>query len=155
MTDAITIDEETAVRTILYHEVSHLILTPCEVLAGVSKWLNINFDILNIFEDERIETILRTYYMRTDFKKFIKLVCKHDTAPKNAMEAFFNVVRFREGKKEFVDMVQDIIDEYHTIDSSCNYAGCTVIQFSGRRTEGRARSAPAETVRSGPWKKKY
>ena len=39
---------ETAVRSILYHEVSHALLTP--------KSMSVT-DIINIFEDERIESV--------------------------------------------------------------------------------------------------
>ena len=51
---------ETAIRSILYHEVSHVLLTP--------KSMSVT-DIINIFEDERIESVLSNYYYNVDFKK--------------------------------------------------------------------------------------
>ena len=49
--------EEEAVRSMLYHEVSHAILTPASLQATA---------INNIFEDERIETLLQDYYMNVN-----------------------------------------------------------------------------------------
>src|SRR5574344_118919 len=53
-------DIEPAVRSMLYHEVSHSILTPNRM--KMTDWMN-------IFEDERIETILGDYFLDVDFKK--------------------------------------------------------------------------------------
>lgn len=52
--------EESLLRTMLYHEVSHAILTP--------KSDRISFEY-NVVEDERIETILHSYYKDVDFIK--------------------------------------------------------------------------------------
>ena len=45
-------NDEEAVRSMLYHEVSHAILTPQKMRPQ---------DDINIFEDERIESVLRNY----------------------------------------------------------------------------------------------
>lgn len=95
---------ETAIRSNLYHEISHAILTPMKMRVT---------DIINIFEDERIETLLRGYYMNVDFKKMCVLMNDyHGEAPRNAMEAFYYCVRFRNYKPEFVVRVDDIIRKY-------------------------------------------
>src|SRR5690554_5424089 len=57
---------EETVRAILYHELSHALLTP--------KKLRIT-NRMNVFEDERIETLLKNFYINVDFKQNIsKLV---------------------------------------------------------------------------------
>ena len=63
---------ETAVRTMLYHEVSHAILTPRNLY---------NTDIRNIAEDERIETLLRNYYLGVDFKWLVYQINDTGTTP--------------------------------------------------------------------------
>lgn len=95
---------ELAIRSNLYHEISHAILTPMNMQVT---------DIINIFEDERIETLLRGYYMNVDFKKMCVLMNDyHGEAPRTAMEAFYYCVRFRNYKPEFVARVDDIIRRY-------------------------------------------
>ena len=93
-------DVETFVRTMLYHEVSHAMLTPKMKM----------IDILNIFEDERIETLLKDYYQNTDFKRFVKLVNNFKgEAPTTPKQAFYQIVRYRVGPQNFVDRVCMII----------------------------------------------
>ena len=79
-------DEEEAVRSMLYHEVSHAILTPQDMNSDAA---------VNIFEDERIESVLRHYYHGTDFRK--QLYDIHGGHPPKATDvegAFYNAVRF-------------------------------------------------------------
>ena len=93
---------ETAIRTMVYHEVSHAILTPRD--------LKMN-DVLNIFEDERIETMLAGYYHDVDFKKNVRLVNQWDgSAPRNDIEKFYHVVRFRSGTTKQIQDVEDVIN---------------------------------------------
>lgn len=93
-------DVETFVRTMLYHEVSHVMLTPKMKMTS----------ILNIFEDERIETLLKDYYQNTEFKRFVKLVNNFKgEAPTSPMQAFYQIVRYRVGPQNFVDRVCMII----------------------------------------------
>jgi hypothetical protein len=96
---------EKLIRGQVYHELSHAILTP--------KSLHIT-DITNIFEDERIETLLDDYYHKVDFKWAVKTICDFDNIqpPQDAMNAFYQLVRFRVGKKEFLDEVDNIIKKY-------------------------------------------
>lgn len=99
------VEVETFVRTMLYHEVGHAILTP-KFCAGDQ--------ILNIFEDERLETLLENYFLNVQFKKMIKLAAHYNPAsqPKNPMQMFFEVVRFRKGPTQFVDQVARLIEKY-------------------------------------------
>lgn len=99
---------ENDIRCLLYHEVSHAILTP--------KTLRTS-NILNIFEDERIETVLKDYYLGVDFKQFVKRINNfQNEAPKSADDMFYQVVRYRVGPKEFTDRVQSIINSYQVLD---------------------------------------
>lgn len=102
--------KESAVRTMEYHEVSHAILTPPY---GTNR-------IENIFEDERIEWLLRGYYLGTNFKKQLKYLSGENVnrPSQNPDEEFFKIVRFRYGKKEFVDRVAKIIEAYKDIDGT-------------------------------------
>ena len=138
-------DIEQVIRGLLYHEVSHAILTPKYIgmtstqqaiidrllnQDGIS--LNPNYDkiknnlyntcnsIFNIFEDERIETILKNYYLNVNFKKNTYLINGLDyNKPtelhpnQNPESAFFNLVRFRQYKNQgLVDEVEKIIKKY-------------------------------------------
>lgn len=97
-------DEEEAVRSMLYHEVSHAILTPPTLC---------NDDIYNIMEDERIESVLRNYYHNVNFRK--QLYDLHNGhAPKatNPKTAFYNAVRFGLGTAIVQNEVNRIIKEF-------------------------------------------
>lgn len=98
-------DFEKMVRTNFYHEVSHAILTPMDMSPN---------DINNIFEDERIETLLKDYYYGVDFKGMKRHLTgyKDDYPITDGLSAFFALVRFRKGKKELVEEVDRIIKEY-------------------------------------------
>lgn len=98
---------ENDVRCMLYHEVSHALLTP--------KTLHIN-DINNIFEDERIETICQSFYKDVNFKQFVMRLNNFDfSAPASPMQMFYQVVRYRFGPKQFTSRVQKIITSYSYI----------------------------------------
>ena len=100
---------ETAVRTMLYHEVSHAILTPRNIY---------NTDIRNIAEDERIETLLRNYYLGVDFKWLVYQINDTGTTPKTALELFFNVVRLRKGTPAQLKLVREFIDKWQHLSSA-------------------------------------
>ena len=108
MSEASTCSEEEAVRSMLYHEVSHAILTP-------AKALHNNFQV-NVFEDERIETVLSDFYHDVDFHKQL-----HDIfgghAPKATTpeSAFFNAVRFRVGPADIEAEVERMLGKYAPI----------------------------------------
>ena len=92
---------EDDVRAMLYHEVSHAILTP--------KGMTIT-NALNIVEDERIETVLKKFYLNVDFKSFVRRVNDfHGEAPKTADEAFYQLVRFRIGSEKWLKRLHDLL----------------------------------------------
>ena len=119
-TDALE-GKEVAVRSMVYHELSHAILTPVENSYGsIEKFIKdckITHDIFNIFEDERIETILKDFYIGVNFKKLLYDVCGGEIpSPKNTIEKFFNLVRFRCYKgTEWAKRVDEIIEKYKDI----------------------------------------
>lgn len=110
---------ETAVRSMLYHEISHVILTPNDFLAAAYN--EQDRSMLNIFEDERIETLLSNYYLDTDFKQQLHNICSIDPTATDPIQRFFNIVRFRYGKAKYVDEVKRIINKYNDITSLSDY----------------------------------
>ena len=112
----IEMDAESVCRALLYHEVSHALLTPMDMKNNPAYY--------NIFEDERIETVLYNYYINVDFKANVKHICGWDKPhePRNADEAFFQTVRFRYGKPEHLKRVKQIIERYSTINTSRSHA---------------------------------
>lgn len=115
----VEMDTESVCRALLYHEVSHALLTPMDMKNNPAFY--------NVFEDERIETILRDYYINVDFKANVKHMCGWNKPhePRNANEAFFQTVRFRYGKPEHLKRVNQIIEQYLSINSSCVHASGT------------------------------
>ena len=98
---------EDDIRCMLYHEISHAILTP--------KNLKI-LTYINIIEDERIETILSDYYLRVNFREFVKKVNHyHGEQPKNVDEAFYHLVRFRQGTDYWLNRLKDLIKKYNRL----------------------------------------
>lgn len=109
---------EQIIRGLLYHEISHALLTPLDIYtyAPTSKK---NRTIINIFEDERIETINARKFMGVNFKKMVVILNNFTgEEPKSAMSAFFHVVRYRQGKKIYVDKVKKIIHKYKEINTT-------------------------------------
>lgn len=101
--------KERIIRGILYHEVSHAFMTP-------DMWWS---DVINVFEDERMETLLANYYHNVDFKSNVFLfngleVGKVPTATTH-FEVFYNLVRFRYGEPEKLAKVKEIIETYKGI----------------------------------------
>lgn len=100
-----TCDEEEAVRSMLYHEVSHAILTPAKEMRNSFQ--------LNCMEDERIETVLRHYYHGVDFRKqLLDIHGGHIPQATNAESAFFNAVRFGLGTGRVQNEVNRILKKY-------------------------------------------
>ena len=128
------IDPEPIIRALLYHEISHALLTPRCLLFG----FNLNFitkccsrykncddkaayiwdhihDIINIFEDERIETTCRNYYMNVDFKRLLVLLNgdPKDFMNRDPIGKFFALVRYRIGSTEQLNTVSSIIKQFY------------------------------------------
>lgn len=89
-------DLEKHIRCFLYHEISHAILTPKELMtmANDKSFELLNSNFANILEDERIETILKDYYLGVDFKQNLRNVVPLQHA-KTFENFVFNAVRFR------------------------------------------------------------
>lgn len=107
-----TMKEATSlIRSNFYHELSHAILTP----AGMRPT-----DVINIFEDERIERLCRDSYYGVDFEAAKLKINGGEKAlegpPANAQEAFYRLVRFGMGDKKFLDRVDRIINKYAHLD---------------------------------------
>lgn len=130
-------DRENLLRCVLYHEVGHLLLTheyvgrytDCvEYLpfknSKVRDWAydlgsTQRHAIMNIFEDERLECILSSFFMGVDFKAFCKLVNKGCSAKDDIMK-LGDIIRLRKTTKEISDRVDDIIDKHCGISAGRN-----------------------------------
>lgn len=128
--------DESMVRSIFYHEVSHAILSEMEVMnvKNFSKEMifntanNLGFNIsitkeefplsvgvlknlLNIIEDERIETLLKDYYLDVDFKRLvlnaIVNIDEEIALGQEAGKVFFDAVRGR--KEPFTNIVEKLL----------------------------------------------
>lgn len=108
-------EKETAVRSMLYHEVSHAILTPMKIFDYLTSDERRN--IVNIFEDERIETVLNNYYMDVNFKQQLFNIMGEtpNVDVNDPLSVFYSVVRYRYGKKEWTDKVAELIRKYSQI----------------------------------------
>lgn len=112
-------NNEEIIRGLLYHEISHALLSVnpekfaktysiAELIPKrkgmtdekkkymVDKW----HDIFNIFEDERIETVLKDYYLNVDFKKNLILMngidpIKEYRTTTDPIKKFYIAVRYR------------------------------------------------------------
>lgn len=127
------IDPEPIIRALLYHEISHALLTPRCLFSTVNRNFVNNCcsryknyvdkaayiwdhrrDIINIFEDERIETACCNYYMNVDFKRLMILL---NGDPKNFINRdplgkFFALVRYRIGTEAQLNTVSTIIKDF-------------------------------------------
>ena len=128
------IDPEPIIRALLYHEISHALLTPRGLLSCVNRsfidkccsryknnydkaayiWDHVH-DIINIFEDERIETTCRNYYMNVDFKRLLVLLNgdPKDFMNRDPIGKFFALVRYRIGSTEQLNTVSSIIKQFY------------------------------------------
>ncbi len=96
---------ETYIRTMLYHEVSHTLLTP------IPKKLNIDPDIYNMFEDERIERLTDTFYIGIDYKKLLEVISPYKI-PLTDKEMFFNKIRYRDCSDKENEYINFIIKKH-------------------------------------------
>lgn len=121
---------EQYVRTLLYHEISHTIMTPKNLF---ERLCDRDRQIVNIFEDERIETILKDNFINVDFKDFLFNVTDVNQTIKNkdTMSKFYSIVRYRKGEKIFVNLVDKIILTYQHI----NYDSIKFLDFGDYRRQ--------------------
>ena len=129
------IDKESIIRSLFYHEISHAIMTPSpktlpkdpgffrtgnSLSPKQAQYIfSIFKDLFNIFEDERIETLLADYYMNVNFKRNVILLNNIDPNVeqynKDPIKKFFVLVRYRVGPEELVNAVSSIIRTYGDI----------------------------------------
>ena len=104
---------ERAIRAELYHEISHVILTPICIFDHKSIT-----EPLNIVEDERIETINANVFLDTNFKEeLIQLTGFKGQAPTDARQAFFQLVRFHIGDKKWIVRLTKILEKYSDLNA--------------------------------------
>lgn len=110
---------ERLTRTLTYHEISHAFITP--------KSLSMN-NIVNVFEDERIESMCRNYYKGVDFKELLMLVNDWDgkTEPTHdtPFSVWYSLVRYHLGKPHFVIKVAELLEKYRKLHRCSNYWSC-------------------------------
>lgn len=115
---------ESDIRCLLYHEVSHAFLTPLELPDTIYRWGLLDEQaIINIFEDERIETICRNYYHDVNFKQFVKKLNHFDgsTPVTDAMDYFYRIVRFDAEDANFVNEKNAIILKFKNLNRESNF----------------------------------
>lgn len=107
---------ERLTRTLTYHEISHAFITP--------KSLSMN-NIVNVFEDERIESMCRNYYKGVDFKELLMLVNdwdgKTEPAHDTAFSVWYSLVRYHLGKPRFLIKVAALLKKYRKLHRFSNY----------------------------------
>lgn len=107
---------ERLTRTLTYHEISHAFITP--------KSLSMN-NIVNAFEDERIESICRNYYKGVDFKELLMLVNdwdgKTEPAHDTAFSVWYSLVRYHFGKPHFIIKVAALLKKYRKLHRFSDY----------------------------------
>lgn len=116
---------ESDIRCLLYHEVSHAFLTPLELPDTIYRWGLLDEQaIINIFEDERIETICKNYYYDVNFKQFVKKLNHFDgsTPVTDAMDYFYRIVRFDAEDANFVNEKNAIILKFKNLNRESNFS---------------------------------
>lgn len=107
---------ERLTRTLTYHEISHAFITP--------KSLSIN-KIVNVFEDERIESMCRNYYKGVDFKELLMLINdwdgKTEPAHDTAFSVWYSLVRYHFGKPHFIIKVAALLKKYRKLHRFSDY----------------------------------
>lgn len=101
---------ERLTRTLTYHEISHAFITP--------KLLDVN-NVVNVFEDERIESMCRSYYKGVDFKELLMLVNdwdgKTEPAHDTPFSVWYSLVRYHLGKPHFIIKVAELLKKYRNL----------------------------------------
>lgn len=148
------IDVESVVRGLLYHEVSHAVLTPhmtfkMDLIPRVcfddrtydlfvnlrrsyykkfncSLPLTVLKDIINIVEDERIETLLKDYYLNVDFRKNVVLLNgiidpKKELENADLLKRLFLVCRYHVGTEEELKTLAGLISFYTDLTNKSEY----------------------------------
>lgn len=128
-------DSEPLIRGLLYHEISHCLLTSRDLptledriavtpsllrnsalMPSIKPYIH---DLINIMEDERIETILAHYYLNVDFKKNLYIInnttdpVKVAAAATTPINKFYCAVRYHVGTPKVINKIkQCIVNNY-------------------------------------------
>lgn len=118
-----SIDLEEVIRGLLYHEVSHVILTCGSQEINEHMARECKHDILNVMEDERIETILHDYYMLTNFRRNTFFLNQYDGTrpPKTDFQRFYHLVRFHEGSEVWLKKLENFLTRWKDLNASSDY----------------------------------
>lgn len=110
---------ERLTRTLTYHEISHAFITPKELKTN---------NVVNVFEDERIESMCRNYYKAVDFKELLMLVNdwdgKTEPAHDSAFSVWYSLVRYHLGKPHFLIKVATLLKKYYKLHRFSDYLSC-------------------------------
>ena len=121
--DESTWDREKMLRCLLYHEVGHLLLSPkclksdCRPELPDGRYDPDGADLVNIFEDERLEQMLSSVFMGVDFKKFVELVHKGGVGD-SRVGKFLSAVRLRRTTPQISAAVDAAIKALAGIDAT-------------------------------------
>lgn len=118
---------EEIVRGILYHEISHVLLSPKSLVEKVDRKYK---DALNIVEDERIETLLRDMYMGVDFRKNIILLNNfRGEPPVTPHQYFYQVVRYHIGEKKHLAVLTGILNTYASLNANTESTDYKIYEY--------------------------
>ena len=136
--DAAEWDREALLRCLLYHEIGHLLLTPTDLKRTTlyllpDKLKKHKSSIINIFEDERIESLLASAFMGVNFKKFVRLIHKKGVNGKGVLSKIFKAIRLRETTTEISDEIDDAIKELRKLNvNTTRRISCLPDEFDKR-----------------------
>ena len=107
---------EKLIRGLFYHEMSHAILTGPNYFEGIKSFVDKDSyfaDIANIVEDERIETILKDYYLLTNFRENIILINQFEgQAPRDPEDAFYQFIRFHVAEQKWLNRLEQLLTRF-------------------------------------------
>lgn len=113
----ITLEE--MVRGLLYHEISHVLLTPKTLKSN--SFTDAENDAINILEDERIETVMSHVYYGVNFKKNVIAFNCCGTPEPTARTFFISIVRLHAGPEKFIKRAEQLISRYKDIAANTPY----------------------------------
>lgn len=100
--EKVELPTEKMIRGVVYHELSHALISP--------KDIEVN-PIINVFEDERIETRFEGYYLDVDFKENIRALNGWDgkthANPNDPFSVFYHALRYRDTAPEKAKWIED------------------------------------------------
>lgn len=101
--------KEFILRTLLYHEISHVMWTPKMEMTKV----------INIVEDTRIETLNSHKFLKVDFDRAVRIINNYKgEAPNSPDEAFYNLVRYKVGDTKWLERLANLINKYRHLNST-------------------------------------